>query len=88
MSWWPQRSNRPSGVWVFDVAWALVIFFGLRSVAARLLAVRLGLAMSLVCGTLGIGVGLGLQRALAGDSSGAATVLGLRVVVAVTHDPA
>jgi ubiquinone biosynthesis protein len=59
-------------VWVFDVAWALVIFFGLRSVAARLLAVRLGWAESLVCGTLGIGVGLGLQRALAGDSSGAA----------------
>jgi ubiquinone biosynthesis protein len=59
-------------VWVFDVAWALLIFFGLRSVAARLLAVRLGLAMSLACGTLGIGVGLGLQRALAGDSSGAA----------------
>jgi ubiquinone biosynthesis protein len=59
-------------VWAFDVAWALAIFFGLRSVAARLLAVRLGLAVSVVCGTLGIGVGFGLRRALAGDATGAA----------------
>jgi hypothetical protein len=44
----------------------------LRSVAARLLAVRLGLAVSVVCGTLGIGVGFGLQRALASDATGAA----------------
>jgi hypothetical protein len=29
-------------VWVFEVAWALAVFFGLRSLAARLLAVRIG----------------------------------------------
>jgi ubiquinone biosynthesis protein len=61
-----------SGVWLFDIAWALAVFVGLRSVAARLLGVRLGLRVTLVCGVLGVGVGLGLQRALAGDSSGVA----------------
>jgi hypothetical protein len=59
-------------VWVFDVAWALAVFFGLRSGAARLLAVRIGTPAALGCGVLGLGAGLGLQRAVAGDSSGVA----------------
>jgi ubiquinone biosynthesis protein len=59
-------------VWVFDVAWALAVFFGLRSGAARLLAVRIGTPAALGCGALGLGAGLGLQRAVAGDSSGVA----------------
>jgi ubiquinone biosynthesis protein len=57
---------------VFDVAWALAVFFGLRSGAARLLAVRIGTPAALGCGALGLGAGLGLQRAVAGDSSGVA----------------
>jgi ubiquinone biosynthesis protein len=59
-------------VWVFDVAWALAVFFGLRSGATRLLAVRIGMPAALGCGVLGLGAGLGLQRAVAGDSSGVA----------------
>jgi ubiquinone biosynthesis protein len=59
-------------VWVFDVAWALAVFFGLRSLAARLLGVRIGALAALVCGALGVGAGLGLQRAVGGDSSGVA----------------
>jgi hypothetical protein len=47
-------------VWVFDVAWALAVFFGLRSGAARLLAVRIGTPAALGCGALGLGAGLGL----------------------------
>jgi ubiquinone biosynthesis protein len=59
-------------VWVFDLAWALAVFFGLRSLAGRLLGVRIGLVAALVCGALGLGFGFALQRALAGDSSGVA----------------
>jgi hypothetical protein len=59
-------------VWVFDLAWALAIFFGLHSLAARLLAVRIGALAAVVCGALGLGVGFGLQRAVAGDSGGVA----------------
>lgn len=50
-------------MWLFDVAWALTIFFGLRLLAARLLAVRIGLLAALVAG--GIAAGLGVQRAVA-----------------------
>jgi hypothetical protein len=56
-------------MWLFDVAWALMVFFGLRSLAGRLLAVRIGPGAALVSGALGIGAGLGLQRAVAGDSN-------------------
>jgi ubiquinone biosynthesis protein len=60
-------------VWLFDVAWALTIFFGLRLLAARLLAVRIGLFAALVAGGLGIAAGLGVQRAVAeGSPSGVA----------------
>jgi ubiquinone biosynthesis protein len=59
-------------MWLFDVAWALVIFFGLRSLATRLLAVRIGALAALVCGALGVGAGFGLQRAVGGDSGGIA----------------
>lgn len=57
---------------LFDVVWASVLFFGLRSVAARLLAVRLGGVAALCCGVLGIGAGFGLQQAVVGDAAGAA----------------
>ena len=57
-------------MWLFDVVWALAIFFGLRWLATRLLAVRLGPAAALVCGALGIGAGLGLQRAIIDESAG------------------
>jgi ubiquinone biosynthesis protein len=59
-------------VWVFDVTWALAVFFGLRSLAGRLLAVRIGALAAIGCGTLGLAAGFGLQRAVAGDSSGVA----------------
>jgi fatty-acid desaturase len=59
-------------VWVFDVAWALAVFFGLRSLAARLLAVRIGALAALACGALGVAAGVGLQRAVADNASGAA----------------
>jgi ubiquinone biosynthesis protein len=59
-------------VWLFDVVWALLIFFGLRSLSARLLAVRIGTLAALVCGALGVGAGFGLQRALPDNSSGVA----------------
>jgi ubiquinone biosynthesis protein len=59
-------------VWVFDVAWALAVFFGLRSGATRLLAVRIGAPAAVVCGALGLGAGFGLQRAVADDASGVA----------------
>jgi ubiquinone biosynthesis protein len=55
-------------VWLFDVAWALTIFFGLRVLAARLLAVRIGVLAALVAGGLGIAAGLGVQRAVAEGS--------------------
>src|SRR5262245_20610495 len=77
-----------SGVWVFDVAWALAVFFGLRSLAARLLAVRIGPVAAVVSGALGLSAGLGVQRAVAGDSSGVApyatfAVLSLLATMAV-----
>jgi ubiquinone biosynthesis protein len=56
-------------MWLFDVAWALLVFFGLRSLTARLLAVRLGPIAALACGGLGIAAGLGVQQAVAGDST-------------------
>jgi hypothetical protein len=59
-------------VWVFDVAWALAVFFGLRSLAARLLGVRIGPVAAIVCGAFGVAAGLGLQRAADGDASGVA----------------
>jgi ubiquinone biosynthesis protein len=67
-------------MWLFDLAWALVVFLVLRSVAARLLAVRLGLAVSVVCGALGLAAGLGLQRALMSDSGGLAPYVGFAVL--------
>jgi ubiquinone biosynthesis protein len=57
-------------VWLFDIAWALAIFFGLRWLATRLLAVRLGPTAALVSGVLGIGAGFGLQRTIVEDSAG------------------
>jgi ubiquinone biosynthesis protein len=57
-------------MWLFDLAWALIIFFGLRSLAGRLLAVRIGLGAALISGALGVAAGLGLQRAVAGNSNG------------------
>jgi hypothetical protein len=73
---------------MFDVAWALAVFFGLRTLAARLLAVRIGPVAAIVCGALGVGAGLGLQRAVAGDASGVASypifaVLSLMATMAV-----
>jgi ubiquinone biosynthesis protein len=59
-------------MWAFDVGWALVVFFGLRSLTARLLAVRPGPVAALVCAALGIAAGFGVQRAVAGDSPGGA----------------
>jgi ubiquinone biosynthesis protein len=59
-------------VWVFDIAWALAVFFGLRSLTARLLAVRIGPLAAVACGALGLGAGVGLQRAVADNSSGGA----------------
>jgi hypothetical protein len=56
-------------MWLFDLAWAFAVFFGLRSVAGRLLAVRLGPGAALASGVLGVGAGLGLQRAVAGNSN-------------------
>jgi ubiquinone biosynthesis protein len=56
-------------MWVFDIVWALAVFIGLRTLAGRLLAVRVGPLAVFVSGGLGIGAGLGLQRALAGGSS-------------------
>jgi hypothetical protein len=67
-----------SGVWVFDVAWALAAFFGPRSLAARLLGVRIGPVAALVCGAFGVGAGLGLQRVLDGDASEVAPSLRIR----------
>jgi ubiquinone biosynthesis protein len=59
-------------VWLFDVAWALAIFFGLRSLSARLLAVRIGPAAALVSAVLGIAAGFGLQRAIVDSASSVA----------------
>jgi ubiquinone biosynthesis protein len=58
-------------MWAFDVGWALVVFFGVRSLTARLLAVRPGPVAGLVCAALGIAAGLGVQRAVKGESTGA-----------------
>jgi ubiquinone biosynthesis protein len=63
------RSVSEFAVWLFDLFWALAVFFGLRALAARLLAVRIGPVASVACGCLGVGAGLGLQRALVEDSS-------------------
>jgi hypothetical protein len=73
---------------MFDVGWAVAVFFGLRTLAARLLAVRIGPVAAIVCGALGVGAGLGLQRAVAGDASGVASypifaVLSLMATMAV-----
>jgi ubiquinone biosynthesis protein len=57
-------------MWLFDVAWALAVFFGLRWLATRLLAVRLGPAAAVVCGALGVAAGFGFQRAIVDESSG------------------
>jgi ubiquinone biosynthesis protein len=57
-------------MWLFDVAWALAVFFGLRWLATRLLAVRLGPAAAVVCGALGVAAGFGFQWAIVDESSG------------------
>jgi ubiquinone biosynthesis protein len=57
---------------VADVAWAMAVFLGLRWLAARLLAVRLGAGPALVCVALGVSAGFGLQRGVAEDASGVA----------------
>jgi ubiquinone biosynthesis protein len=51
-------------MWLFDLVWALAILTGLRVLAGRLLAIRIGPVLALVSGALGIGAGVGLQRAL------------------------
>jgi ubiquinone biosynthesis protein len=55
----------------FDTIWAVVVFLGVRALAARLLAVRIGFTTSVLTAVLAIAAGVGLQRAVAsGRSSG------------------
>jgi hypothetical protein len=120
----PARSVSESAVWLFDLFWALAVFFGLRALAARLLAVRIGPVASfrirpfadqrdrnliaalanrfiLAFFSASVGVVSVLLLSLRGGplvfqtrldvlagyiGLAAATVLGLRVVVAVTRD--
>ncbi|HVN61198.1 MAG TPA: AarF/UbiB family protein [Gaiellaceae bacterium] len=56
----------------FAIGWAILVFFGLRWLSARLLGVRIGFVAALACAALGIGAGFGLQRAVAGGQGGVA----------------
>jgi len=57
--------------WLFTALWIAALILALRTLAGRLLAVRIGLAAALLSGCVGVAAGFAVQRAVESEESSA-----------------
>jgi len=82
-----RKGGRPSVSWLFTALWIALLIAALRTLAGRLLAVRIGLAAALLSGSAGVAAGFTVQRAVESEEASASgSFLLFRRLLAARHD--